>query len=184
MRAPTPIIEICPPLPKPPFWKPPRKEGQGKRFLIGTVFVVFVISVVGEWPRYCWKVCWTKMVQNGPNDHFGQNDLIPNWILAFARPKWTKMVHFGPFKRSILVHLGPPTVLWPFLSCCEKGNPRANHGLRKTRQSTSNIPQRLFFCSCPYIHSLSISFEAIFASRDLLFLISGEASLVQALFKG
>ena len=41
--------------------------------------------------------------QNGPNDHFGQNDLIPNRILAFARPKWTKMVHFGP-KRSILVH--------------------------------------------------------------------------------
>ena len=32
------------------------------------------------------------MVQIGPNDHFGQNDLIPNWILAFARPKWT-----GPF---------------------------------------------------------------------------------------
>ena len=58
------------------------------------------------------------MVQNGPNDHFGQNDLIPNWILAFARPKWTKMVHFGPFgpERSILVHLGPPTVLWPFLN--------------------------------------------------------------------
>ena len=44
------------------------------------------------------------MVQNGPNDHFGQNCLIPNRILAFARPKWT-----------ILVHLGPPTVLWPFL---------------------------------------------------------------------
>ena len=40
---------------------------------------------------------WTKMVQNGPDDHFGQNDLFPNWILAFARPKWTKMVHFGPF---------------------------------------------------------------------------------------
>ena len=35
--------------------------------------------------------------QNGPNDHFGQNDLIPNRILAFARPQWTKMVHFGPF---------------------------------------------------------------------------------------
>ena len=56
------------------------------------------------------------MVKNGQNDHFGQNDLIPNWILAFARPKWTKMVHFGP-KRSILVHLGPPTVLlWPVLN--------------------------------------------------------------------
>ena len=55
------------------------------------------------------------MVQNGPNDHFGQNDPIPNWILAFARPKWTKMAHFA-LQRSILVHLGPPTVLWPFLN--------------------------------------------------------------------
>ena len=54
-------------------------------------------SDIREWPRYCRKVYWTKMVQNGPNDHFGQNDLIPNRILAFARPKWTKMVHFGPF---------------------------------------------------------------------------------------
>ena len=46
------------------------------------------------------------MVQNGPNDHFGQNALIPNWILAFARPKWTKMVHFGPFWPEE-VHFGP-----------------------------------------------------------------------------
>ena len=46
------------------------------------------------------------MVQNGPNDHFGQNTLIPNWILAFARPKWTKMVHFGPFWPEE-VHFGP-----------------------------------------------------------------------------
>ena len=55
------------------------------------------------------------MVQNGLNDHFGRNDLIPNRILAAARRKWTKMVHFV-LKRSILVHLGPPTVLWPFLN--------------------------------------------------------------------
>ena len=55
------------------------------------------------------------MVHNGPNDHFGQNGLIPNWILAFATPKWSILVHFG-LERSILVHLGPPTVLWPFLS--------------------------------------------------------------------
>ena len=54
--------------------------------------------------------------QHCPNDHFGQHDLIPNWIFAFARPKWTKMVHFGLKRsRTILVHLGPPTVLWPFL---------------------------------------------------------------------
>ena len=46
------------------------------------------------------------MVQNGPNDHFGQNDLIPNWILASARPKWTKMVHVGPFWPEE-VHFGP-----------------------------------------------------------------------------
>ena len=59
-----------------------------------------------EWPRYCRKVHWTKMVQSGPNDHFGQNDLIPNRILAFARPKWTKMVQFGPFWPEGF-HFGP-----------------------------------------------------------------------------
>ena len=46
------------------------------------------------------------LVQNGPNDHFGQNDLVPNWSLAFPRPKWTKMVHFGPFWPEE-VHFGP-----------------------------------------------------------------------------
>ena len=46
------------------------------------------------------------MAQNGPNHHFGQNGLISNWILAFARPKWTKMVHFGPFWPEE-VHFGP-----------------------------------------------------------------------------
>ena len=59
-----------------------------------------------ERPRYCRKVYWTKMVQNGPNDHFGQNGLIPNRILAFARLKWTKIAHFGPFWPKE-VHFGP-----------------------------------------------------------------------------
>ena len=46
------------------------------------------------------------MIQNGPNDHFGQNDLIPNWILALARhfgPFWSILafeVHFGPFRSA------------------------------------------------------------------------------------
>ena len=62
-----------------------------------------VLGTLREWPRCCRNVYWTKMAENGPNDHFGQNDLIPNWILAFARPKWTKMVHFGPFA----LHFGP-----------------------------------------------------------------------------
>ena len=53
-----------------------------------------------EWPRYCWKECWTKMAQNGPNDHLGQNGLIPNRILAFGRPKWTILVRFGPFRSA------------------------------------------------------------------------------------
>ena len=44
--------------------------------------------------------------QNGPNDHLGQNDLIQNRILAFARPNWTKTVHFGPFWPEE-VHSGP-----------------------------------------------------------------------------
>ena len=44
--------------------------------------------------------------QNGPNDHFGQNDQIPNQILAFAGPKWTKMLHFGAFWPEG-AHFGP-----------------------------------------------------------------------------
>ena len=72
-------------------------------------------TAVRGWPQYCRKLYWTKMDQNGPNDHFGRNDLIPNRIFAFVRPKWTKTVHFG-LERSILVHSGPPTVLRPFLS--------------------------------------------------------------------
>ena len=36
--------------------------------------------------------------QNGPNDHFGQNALIPS-------PFWPDEVH-----------LGPPTVVWSLLS--------------------------------------------------------------------
>ena len=65
-----------------------------------------VRGVFREWPQHCRKECWTKMVQSGPNDHFGQNDLIPNWILAFGRPKWTKTVHFAPFWLEE-VHFGP-----------------------------------------------------------------------------
>ena len=30
---------------------------------------------------------------NWSNDHFGQIDLIANRLLAFARPKWTKMAN-------------------------------------------------------------------------------------------
>ena len=87
------------------------KTDRATRGIAATVTpVALLCAVVGaasrEWPRYCRKVYWTKMVQNGPNGHFGQNDLIPNWILAFARPKWTKMVHFGPFWPEE-VHFGP-----------------------------------------------------------------------------
>ena len=63
-----------------------------------------ICSEFREWPRYCRKVCWTKTVQNGPNDQFGQKALIPNWILAFLRPfngpKWSILVHFGPFRSA------------------------------------------------------------------------------------
>ena len=34
------------------------------------------------------------MVQNGPDDHFGQNDLIPNWVFSIRE---TKMDQNGPF---------------------------------------------------------------------------------------
>ena len=51
------------------------------------------------------------MAQNGQNDHFGQNDLIPNRILVDQ--KWTKMVHFVHFGLKE-VYFGPfRSVLWP-----------------------------------------------------------------------
>ena len=46
------------------------------------------------------------MVQDGQDDHLGQNDPLPSQILlnlVFATPKWTicpfwpEEVHFGPF---------------------------------------------------------------------------------------
>ena len=48
---------------------------------------------------------WSKIVKM---TILANGDLIPNWILAFVAPD------FGP-KKSMLVHLGPPTVLWPLL---------------------------------------------------------------------
>ena len=62
-----------------------------------------------DWPRYCRKVHWTKMAQNGHNDHFGQNDLIPNRIWGFSTretssgqnvPFWPEEVRFGPFRSA------------------------------------------------------------------------------------
>ena len=98
--------------------------------------------------------------QNGPNDHFGQNGLISNWILAFARPKWTKMVHYFGLTRSILVHLGPPTVLWPNsrISGTGKGEPAANLG--------STLPWTLSptFCAGCCLKSTVTTFS-IFSER-------------------
>ena len=64
-----------------------------KEFLILFCFIFFFslsLSVTQvlqkedhkEWPRYCRK---------------GYMTLFRTGLLAFARPKWTKMVHFGPF---------------------------------------------------------------------------------------
>ena len=39
----------------------------------------------------------TRMVQNGRDNHSGQNDLVPNKISAFTRLMWTQMVHLAPF---------------------------------------------------------------------------------------
>ena len=79
------------------------------------------------------------MVQNGQNDHFGQNDLIPNRILVFARPKWTILVQFG-LKKSILVHLGPPTVLWSLLII---GSSRGNTIWGNKAHNSERISERV-----------------------------------------
>ena len=50
------------------------------------------------------------MAQSGQNDNFGQNELIL-FRTGFWHSQENILAHFG-LKRSILVHLGPPTVLW------------------------------------------------------------------------
>ena len=79
---------------------------QGTEIGTGAIATGPVRTVFREWPRYCRKVYWTKMVQNSPNDDFGQMTLFQTKIFAFARPKWTKMVHFGQFWPEE-VHFGP-----------------------------------------------------------------------------
>ena len=79
-----------------------------------------------------------------PNDHFGQNGLIPNWILAFARPKWTKMVHFGPFWPEE-VHFGPfrsanRTLAIPETCNANQGDSRES--LRRKTSIKAFSPQR------------------------------------------
>ena len=88
---------------------------QGPRALVTTIILGSGRSTVGKstGPK------WSKMVQmtilvkmtlfrTGFSHSRDQNG-----------PKWCILVHFG-LKRSILVHLGPPTVLWPFLIYCAK----------------------------------------------------------------
>ena len=52
----------------------------------GSGFLLIFTAGNKEWLRDCRKVCWTKMAQNGQHNHFGPNDLLPNWTLASARP--------------------------------------------------------------------------------------------------
>ena len=70
-----------------------------------------------EWPRYCRKkVYWTKMAQNGQNDHFGQNDLILNWILAWWELRPRKNIFSPPPSNSpanTLPAPGPPSCETP-----------------------------------------------------------------------
>ena len=91
--------------------------------------------------------------QNGPNDHFGRNDLIPNWILAFARPKWTKIVQNGPFWPQE-VHFGPfrsanrslAILNFTVISVCETTSENPPSQRRSQRQSSPLKGSR----SCPY----------------------------------
>ena len=60
--------------------------------------MVLVVETIGrEWPRYCRKVYWTKVVQNGPNEHLVKMALFRTGF------QHSRMVHFG-LKRSILFH--------------------------------------------------------------------------------
>ena len=67
-------------------------------------------STVGKWAGPTWsKMVQTTILVKMTSFRSGfQHSRDQN------RPKWCILVHFG-LKRSILVHLGPPTVLRPFL---------------------------------------------------------------------
>ena len=65
------------------------------------------VSHVREWPRYCRKVYWPKLVQNGPDNHF--EPFWPYSKLDFSiretkmdqnGPFWPEEVHFGPFRSA------------------------------------------------------------------------------------
>ena len=120
-------------------------KGHGTSMKIWRSFLLSKFDI-RAWPRYCRKEYWTKMDQNGPNDHFGQNGLIPNWILAFARPKWTKMVHFGPFWPEE-VHFGPfrsanRTLVTPEISCLSASKLRGRSiGKGSLQRNSASFPR-------------------------------------------
>ena len=68
------------------------EEARGRSMLIAdSVGVCIWRPDSREWPQYCWKGYWIKiMIQNGCDDHFGQHEPIPNQFSAWARPFWTK----------------------------------------------------------------------------------------------
>ena len=67
-----------------------------------------------EWPQYCRMVCWTKMVQMVKTTMLVKMTVFRTGFWVFARAKRTILAHFC-LKKSILVHLGPPTAPCPSL---------------------------------------------------------------------
>ena len=102
--------------------------------------------------------------QNGPNDNFGQNDL-------FSEPDFgiheAKMVHFGPIwpRRSILVHLGPPTVLCPKDPTVLKILRRNYAVVKFTMRSKFTIAQRFAMATPPRADTIFRGFAGIFPQR-------------------
>ena len=76
----------------------------------------------------------------------------------------TKMVHFG-LKRSILVHLSPPTVLWPYKGIAKGGVKNRNKGGCKRLFAFVHVCSRLlafvcvfasaFACVCPRLSAFA-----------------------------
>ena len=111
--------------------KPCRAPGGGA----ATLASVALHFDTKEWPRYCRKVYWTKMVQNGQIDHFGQNDLIP--IRNFRTGFWHSQDQNGPFW-SILVYSGP------FRSANRTlATPELHTNMRSRMFSASSEPTRI-----------------------------------------
>ena len=105
---------------------------------------------IRAWPRHCRKVNWTKMVQTIILSVCLVKSKWPysELDLAFARLKWTKMVHFGPYWPEE-VHFGPFRSANLTLAILESCNPKRSDSNFKSSKTESGPGEEACLSTCP-----------------------------------